>query len=102
MSPSLYITDILTSWPIFAIPEFSILYAFSGFAGRLGFREPELMLSSLPGILIALAWCPSEGISSDPGHIMDTLIIAPKNIVAALTFFILLLESFRKRKVKTT
>ncbi len=98
MSPSLYITDILTSWPIFAIPEFSILYAFSGFAGRLGFREPELMLSSLPGILIALAWCPSEGISSDPGYIMGTLIIAPTNIVAALTFFYSIIRKFSKKR----
>jgi hypothetical protein len=51
------------------------------------------MLSSLPGILIALAWCRSEGISSDPGYIMGTLMIAPTNIVAPLTFFIPSLES---------
>jgi hypothetical protein len=56
------------------------------------------MLSSLPGILIALAWCPSEGISSDPGYIMGTLIIAPTNIVAALTFFYSIIRKFSKKR----
>lgn len=44
MFPSLDIIDILTSWPILAIPEFLILYALSRFVVMLGFRKSGLFM----------------------------------------------------------
>jgi len=93
------VMDFITAWPILAIPEFLFLILLSKFFKNLPSSSTRLLYSSMPGILILLAWNSSEGFSLNLGYWAGTLFIAPTNIISPPVFVYSIIQNFLCRKL---